>query len=101
MAGSARRDEVILVGELAAQGRPHLDEGFRDRPVRLGQVVPDRRVKLGQPVVGHHREHVVFDMVVHVPVNEPAHRVHVDGARVQPMVGDVVGQPAMLERGPS
>jgi hypothetical protein len=31
-------------------------------------------------------------MTIHVSIDEPAERVHVDGAAVQPMIGDIVGQ---------
>jgi hypothetical protein len=51
-----------------------------------------------QRVVGHHREHVMFDVVVHVPVDPAAERVHQDSAGVQAVVEHVLGQPAMLQK---
>ena len=55
-------------------------------------------MQLRQRVIRHHREHVVLDMVVHVPVDEAADRVHQHGARVEPVIDDVVGEPAMLQQ---
>lgn len=52
----------------------------------------------GQRVVRHHREHVVLDMVVHIPVQPAHHRVHINGAAVQPVVKHVFGQPAVLQK---
>lgn len=39
------------------------------------QIMADHFVQSWQLVVGNHREHVMLDMIVHVPVNEPADRV--------------------------
>ena len=50
----------------------------------------------GKSVERHHGEHVVLDVIVHVPIDEPAQRIHVDRAAVEPMVGDVVGKTAVL-----
>ncbi|MCY1235197.1 hypothetical protein D9M72_478040 [compost metagenome] len=71
---------------------------MQHRRVRLRQVVLDHGVKLRKRVIGHHREHVVLHMVVHVPIDEAAQRVHVDRAAVQPMVCHVVGEAAVLQQ---
>ena len=39
------------------------------------QIMADQFVQSWQLVIGNHREHVMLDMIVHVPVNEPADRV--------------------------
>ena len=38
----------------------------------------------------------MLDVVVHVPIEEPEDRVHVDGARIEPVVEDVLGETEML-----
>ncbi len=40
----------------------------------------------------------MLDVVVHVPVDEAADRVHMDRAAVQPVVDDIVGEAAMLQQ---
>ena len=90
--------EIVLVAQLAQEGRDHLAVAVQDRRVRRRQVVLDHLMQPGQRVIRHHREHVVLDVVVHVPVDEAADRVHEHGAAVEPVVGDVVGKPAMLQQ---
>ena len=58
----------------------------------------DQRVQRRQVVIGHHREHMVFQVVVHVEIDEPADRVHQHRAGVQPVIGDILGQPQMLQK---
>jgi hypothetical protein len=82
--------------DLTDQGRDDLGIGG-DQAVAGGRaLILDHRVDLRQPVVGHHREHVVFDVVVHVEVQEPEHRVEINGARVQAVVVDVLVHRRML-----
>ena len=59
--------------------------------------MPDHFVKRRQRMIGHFRIHMMFDVIIHVPVDETRDRVHHHGAGVQPMVGDIVGKPAMLK----
>ena len=58
----------------------------------------DPGVQLRQAVIGHHGKHMMFDMIVHVPVNKPADPVHIYGAAVKSVIGHVVGQPAVLQQ---
>ena len=53
-------------------------------------------MQLGKPVVRHHREHVVLDVVVHVPVQEPVDPAHLHRAGVQPVVEHVLAEPGVL-----
>ena len=55
-------------------------------------------MKLRQCVERHEREHVMLHMVVHVPVDESAHWIHVNGPAVQAVVEDILGQTGMLGR---
>ena len=43
-----------------------------------------------------HREHVVFDVVVHVPVDEAQNWIHVDSAGIQTMIEHVLGKTRVL-----
>ncbi len=47
-------------------------------------------------VVGNQREHVVFHVVVHLPVEEAIDGVHIDRPAVQPMIEHVFGHARML-----
>ena len=58
----------------------------------------DQFVEFGQGVIGDQRKHVVFEVVVHVPVEVAVDGVHIDGAAVKAMVKDVFGETSMLGR---
>ena len=47
-------------------------------------------------MVGHEREHVVLDVVIHVPVDEPADRIHVNRPAVEAVVQNILGQAGVL-----
>ena len=49
-----------------------------------------------QGVIRHHREHVMLDVVVHVPVEESYDGVHVDSAAVEPVVQDILVKSEVL-----
>ena len=83
---------------LADERRDDLTIGGQQAGVGLGAVVPDGGVKLRQSVIGHHREHVMFDVVVHVPIKEARHRVHHHGPAVQAVVEHVLVEACMLGR---
>ena len=53
-------------------------------------------MQLGQPVIGNQREHVVFHVEVHVPVEKPIDDIHLNGTAIQPVVEDILGQPRVL-----
>jgi hypothetical protein len=53
-------------------------------------------MQLWQRMVWHQRKHVVLDMVIHVPVEEPVDRIHVYRAAVEAMVEDVFRQAGVL-----
>ena len=92
-------DLPVGVVALVAQGVDDLAVGVDDGRVRPGEVRGDLAVQVGEGVVRHRREEVVLEVVVHVQVEEPQHRVHVHGARVQPVVEDVLAQAGVLGRG--
>mmetsp|Transcript_69468 Transcript_69468/g.224705 ORF Transcript_69468/g.224705 Transcript_69468/m.224705 type:complete len:253 (+) Transcript_69468:107-865(+) len=48
----------------------HLAVGLPHRVVGLGELRLEHLMQLGQVVVGNHGEHVVLDVVLHVPVDE-------------------------------
>ena len=89
--------EFVVISQLLEKDWQHLFVRLKDRWIGFGQVVFDLFMQLGQAVVGHHREHVVLNMVVHVPIDEAADRVHQNGAGIQPVVEHIVGQPAVLQ----
>ena len=47
-------------------------------------------------VVWHHREHVVFYMIIHIPIEKAKDGIHVDGAGVMAMVQNVFCQTSVL-----
>ena len=77
----------------------------------MREVAFDGRVQLAEPVARHAGVHVVFDVVIHVPVEEAEERIQDDRAGAEPKVwhvvlqADVLGvvaqkqQPAAVERG--
>ena len=69
---------------------------FQQAAVGLGHVGFYQFVKPGEVVIGHQREHVVFHMVVHLPIQVAVDGVHVDRPAVEPMVEHVFGKARML-----
>ena len=63
------------------------------RAIVLHQFMQSR-----QCMVRHQREHVVLDVVIHVPVEIPVDRVHVDRAAIEPVVENVFGQSGVLSK---
>ena len=47
-------------------------------------------------MVGDEREHVVFDMVVHVPVKKPVHKMSSESPAVEPVIEDILSKPGVL-----
>ena len=41
---------------------------------------------------------MVLDMVVHFPVKDTENRVHIEGAAIEAMVENVLGQPGVVGR---
>ena len=61
-------------------------------------IVFDRFMQSGQCVIGHHRVHVMIQMVIHVPVQETKYRVHHHGAAVEPVVKHVFWHARVLRQ---
>ena len=72
--------------------------GGQNRRIRRRAVVLYQGVQLGQSMERYQREHVVLQMIVHVPVNEPAHRIHVDRSAIETVIEYVFRQARMLRR---
>ncbi len=53
-------------------------------------------MKSRECVVWNHRKHVVFHVIVHVPVEKTKDGVHVNSARVMAMIKDIFSQASML-----
>ena len=49
-----------------------------------------------QRVIGHHGKHVMFNVVVHVPVYEAQYGVHVNRAAIEAVVQNIFGKSTML-----
>ena len=89
----------IVVGRilpLAAQRGEDPPVGADRGSIRRGQVLLDLLVEGRQRVVGHRREDVMLDVVVHVGVQEPQERVQVHRAGVVAMVEHVLSQARVL-----
>src|SRR5579863_8696020 len=66
--GAGRKFSAYVVGlifQLVEHGRDDLLVSRPQRRVGLRHIVLDLLVQVRQTVVGHHREHVVLDVVVH------------------------------------
>src|ERR1700689_1485605 len=63
-------DEIRRIPELANDCRDDLAIRREQRRVRGRHVSLQLLVQFGQLVVRNHREHVVFDVIVHVPIDE-------------------------------
>ncbi len=49
-------------------------------------------------MVGHHRKHMMLDMVIHVPVQETDDGIHIRRARVQPVIQHILVESQMLRQ---
>lgn len=68
-----------------------------DEPVGRGrEFMADHFVKLAEIVAGHGGIHVVLDVVVHLPIEKPNHRVECEGAAAEAEVADIVLEADML-----
>src|SRR5580698_7984962 len=88
--------EVGRILQLAKKRRKDLAIGGDGARIGGRTIRLDRLVQLGQRVIGDRWEDVVLHVVVHVPIEEPEDRIHVNGAGIQPMVEHVLGQSNML-----
>jgi len=89
--------EVFVFG-LAAQRIDNFAQCRNRAWIRSRQLVFHRQVKLLQLVERNRRIDVVFDVVVHVPVDPAIERTHVNRARVEAMVDRVLGETRVLCR---
>ena len=53
-------------------------------------------MQLLERMVRNQREHVVLDVVIHVPVKVSVDAIHVDRSTIQPMVEDILRHPCVL-----
>ena len=65
---------------------------------RIGRrtIVFHRGMQLRQRVIRHQGEHMVLDVVVHVPVQIPVDPAHVHRAAVEPVIEHILGQTRVL-----
>ena len=47
-------------------------------------------------MIGHQGEHVVLDVIVHVPIQEAVDAVHIDRPAVEPMIEHILGEAGVL-----
>jgi hypothetical protein len=67
------------------------------RRVGPWQVMLEKIMQARQRIIGHHREHVMFNMVIHVPIDPPTDRIYINRSRVQAMVKYIVSQANVLQ----
>ncbi len=60
------------------------------------QIVLDEPMKSSQPVAGNGGVHVMFNMIVHVPVKKLDDRISGEGAAAEPKIGYLVLQADVL-----
>ena len=63
---------------------------------RWREVMLDHFVKFAEIVAGHGGIHVVLDVVVHLPIEKPNHRVECEGAAAEAEIADIVLEADML-----
>jgi hypothetical protein len=69
------------------------------QPIRtVWQFILDPTMQLSQTIAGHGSIHMVFYMVVHVPIQKLDKRIEIDGSTAKPKVRDLVLQTDMLSR---
>ena len=82
--------------DLAEHGGKNLAPGGGNRRIGRRTIILDQLMQTRQRMVGHQWEHVMFDVIVHVPVDEPADRVHMDRAAVEPVIENVFRETGVL-----
>src|SRR5579863_5576551 len=90
------RDVIPGVFYLAENGGDDLAPRAQKTTIGGGTVILNELVQFGQRMVRHQGEHVMFDVIIHVPVKVPVQRIHVDGSGVETMVENVLGQAGVL-----
>ena len=78
------------------QGRNDFGVSGEGASIRRRHVGLHRFVQLRQSMKWNHREHVVFDVIVHVPVKKAEHRIHHHRAAVPAMVEHILGHARVL-----
>ena len=84
------------VFDLLENGRNNFTPGGQETRIRRWAIVLYDSVQLRQRVVGHQREHVMLDVIVHVPVQIPMDRIHVHRPAIETVIEDILGQASML-----
>ena len=90
--------QVLVLGifHLLALDFCDVDPRFPEAVGAAGQIVLDPSVQTGEAVTGYGRVHMVFDVEVHMPVEELDDRVQVNRTAGEPEVGHLVGQAYVL-----
>ena len=97
LTGNGTLNKYFTSVQLLPDNRKHLAIGGPDGPVRRGQIAFDHFMQLGQIIIRHQREHVMFNVIVHIQINKPAERIHQNGTCIQPVISYIVTQAAMLK----
>lgn len=82
--------------ELPDDGGDDFSPAGKEGGVWRRTIVFDELMKPWQSMIGNQREHVVFDVVVHVPVEETIDDVGVEGPAVESVIEDVLGHAGVL-----
>ena len=89
-------DVISGVLDLLAQRRNDFAPRVRNTRIGRGAVVLYRGVESGQRMIGNQREHVVLNVVVHVPVEIAVDQIHVYRPAVETVVEHILCQAGML-----
>ena len=88
--------KIAGVFDLTQNGGDDLAPRMEDAAVGSRHVGLHDLVELRQVVIRHQREHVVLHMVVHVPIQKPVDRIHVNRPAVHAVVEHIFGKTGML-----
>ena len=88
--------KIAGVLHLAKHGGDDLTPRIEEAAVGRGHVLLHHLVKSRQVVIWYQRKHVVFDMVVHVPIQEAIDRVHVNRAAVHAVIEHILRETGVL-----
>ena len=81
---------------LLENGRDDLPPSGQQIGVGFRAIAFHHFMKFWQGMIRNQGEHVMLDMVVHVPIKEAVHRIHQDRPTIQAVIEDVLGEPGVL-----
>ena len=66
--------------------RDHFTKRIPNRRIGCRQIMLDKLMQARQSMKGHKGEHVMFHVIIHVPINPTADGIHIDRSTIQSMI---------------